>query len=123
MAKRDIDENKHRTKCVFSPKSSRDLDIGFDWFSFRFYTSFVAKQQIFSNELNMIQCIAIITLLFRIHRHLSTKKLAGSCATVALIVEKGYGRVPGQLIQSNNTDASLKMLGFLPAFAAIFWMN
>ena len=31
--------------------------------------------------------------------------------------------MPGQLIQSNNTDASLKMLGFLPAFAAIVWMN
>ena len=83
----------------------------------------MAEQQIFSNELNMIQCIAIITLLSAFIRHLSTKKLAESCATVALIVEKSYGRVPGQLIQSNNTDASLKILGFLPAFAAIVWMN
>lgn len=64
-----------------------------------------------------------ITLLFRIHSTPFTKKLAGSCATVALIVEKSYIRVPGQLIQSNNIDASLKILGFSPAFAAIVWMN
>ena len=65
--------------------------------------------------------------------------LAGSCATTTLIIEKSYSWVPGQLIQSNNTDASLKMLGqliqssnadaslkmlgFSPAFAAIVWMN
>ena len=60
-----------------------------------------------------------ITILFRIHSTPFTK----SCATVVLIVEKSYIRVPGQLIQSNNIDASLKMLGFSPAFAAIVWMN
>ena len=65
--------------------------------------------------------------------------MAGSYATIALIIEKSYSWVPGQLIQSNNTDASLKMLGqliqssntdaslkmlgFSPAFAAIVWMN
>ena len=117
------EQTSNKVRIFSKIKQRPRCNIGFDWFSFPFYTSFVAEQQIFSNELNMIQCIAWLHYFSAFIRHLSTKKLAESCATVALIVEKSYGRVPGQLIQSSNTDASLKMLGFSSAFAAIVWMN